>query len=77
MPSVNAMREAIKKVIGTESWSIKVDRMYDDQVTAIYLKFEKEGRLRVQPDVYPKMPYSKPKVTLLSFNDIHGGPTDA
>ena len=73
MPSVYTMREAIKKAVGTDSWSIKVDKMYDDQVTAIYLKFEKEGRLKPQTDVYPKQPFKKPKVTQLSFNDILRG----
>lgn len=73
MPSVNVMREAIRKAVGTESWSIKVDRMYDDQITAIYLKFEKEGKLKPQPDIYPRFPFKTPKVTQLSFNDIPGG----
>lgn len=73
MASMNAMREAIKKAVGTESWSIKVDRMYDDQVIAIYLKFEKEGKLKPQPDIYPKQPFKQPKATQLSFNDYLGG----
>ena len=68
--TINAMREAIKKAVGTESWSIKVDRMYDDQVIAIYLKFEKEGKLKPQPDIFPKQPFKKPKVTQLSFDEI-------
>lgn len=68
--TINAMREAIRKVYDSESWSIKVDRMYDDQITAIYLKFEKEGKLKPQPDIFPKQPFKKPKVTQLSFDDI-------
>lgn len=70
MASINQMREAIKKAVGTESWSIKVDRMYDDQVIAIYLKFEKEGKFKPQPDIYPRQPFKKPKVKQLSFEDL-------
>jgi hypothetical protein len=67
------MREAIRKVYDSESWSIKVDRMYDDQVIAIYLKFEKEGKLKPQPDIYPKRPFKQPKAVQLSFEDYLRG----
>jgi len=38
-------REAIRKVYSSMSWSDKVDKMSESQVTAIYLKFKAEGRL--------------------------------
>ena len=43
--TVNQMRAEITKVYSTSpTWSHRVDRMYDDQVIAIYYKFLKDGR---------------------------------
>ena len=40
------MREAIKYVYPSQSWKLKVKEMTDQQVTAIYLRFKKEGKIR-------------------------------
>lgn len=37
-------REAIKK-IGGQKWAERVDKMSDAQVTAIYLRLQREGKL--------------------------------
>lgn len=42
--TVDQMRKEIAKVYPGEAWQRKVDRMYDDQVIAIYYKFEKTGK---------------------------------
>jgi hypothetical protein len=38
MTNIHQMRDAIKEMYPNENWAIQVDRMADDQVTAIYLK---------------------------------------
>lgn len=43
--TVENMRREIAHVYDTRSWDRKVDEMYDDQVIAIYYKFQKEGKL--------------------------------
>lgn len=46
-PSAEEMmsrREAIKELGGFD-WDKKVDKMSDDQVTAIYLKSKRDGKL--------------------------------
>ncbi len=70
------MREAIRKVYDTRSWQNKVDNMYDDQVIAIYLNFEKRGILnkvmkKERPIVYPK-PLKEP-VQLNIFDYVNQG----
>lgn len=70
------MREAIRKVYDTRSWQNKVDNMYDDQVIAIYLNFEKRGILnkvmkKERPIVYPKL--LKEPVQLNIFDYISQG----
>lgn len=42
--SYEEMREMIRGVYHTESWNEKVDRMQDEQVVAVYLKFKSEGK---------------------------------
>lgn len=70
------MREAIRKVYQTTSWRDKVDKMYDDQVIAIYLRFEKEGKLnKVMKRERPKV-YSEP-VQLNIFDFIKKGGDNA
>ena len=39
-------REAIKKVYPTDTWDKKVDKMSPAQVTAIYIRFANERKLR-------------------------------
>lgn len=43
--TVYEMRAEILKVYDTESWRIKVNKMYDDQVIAIYYDFMQRGIL--------------------------------
>ena len=38
-------RDKLRNLYG-ESWKYKVDRMSDEQVIAIYLKFLKEGKIK-------------------------------
>lgn len=44
--SIEDMRETIKHVYSSESWKERVTKMSDEQVTAIYLKFKEEGKIR-------------------------------
>ena len=49
MTNVNNMREALKSVqryADSVSWQMKVDRMSDRQVMAIYFRFKKEGMIK-------------------------------
>ncbi len=39
-----AMRQWLKTAYPGEKWSKKVDKMPASQVSALYLKFQKEGR---------------------------------
>ena len=39
-----AMRQCLKTAYPGEKWSKKVDKMPASQVSALYLKFQKEGR---------------------------------
>lgn len=43
--SVEQMREAIAWVYPSEKWKYRVSKMADDQVMAIYFKFNQEGKL--------------------------------
>jgi len=45
--TISAMRTAIKRQYASTSWNKKVDRMKDDQVTAVYLrlKYQLKGRI--------------------------------
>lgn len=43
------MRTAIARVYASPSWKKKVENMSDYQVTAVYLKFEREGKLWKKP----------------------------
>ncbi len=45
MTSVNE-REEVKKVYPSESWASRVDNMSEAQITALYLKFKAQGKLR-------------------------------
>ena len=38
-------REAVKKLYSSDSWQDKVKNMSDSQVVAIYLRFQREGKL--------------------------------
>ena len=40
------MREALKKIYQSLSWSSKVDRMSDAQVYAVYRKFVERGTIK-------------------------------
>lgn len=42
--NVDQMRKEIAKVYPGEAWQRKVDSMYDDQVIAIFYKFERDGK---------------------------------
>lgn len=41
----NQKREAVKKLYQSSNWRNKVNNMSDAQVTAIYLRFQAEGKL--------------------------------
>lgn len=45
MDEIEQKREAIKTVYASEAWRQKVDTMSTAQVTAIYLRFKREGKL--------------------------------
>lgn len=38
-------REAVKK-IGGSAWRAKVDKMPDNQITAIYIRLKSEGKIK-------------------------------
>ena len=42
-------RQAIARVYASPSWKKKVENMPDDQVVAVYLKFEGQGKLAKKP----------------------------
>ena len=42
--NVDQMRKEIAKVYPGEAWQRKVDLMLDDQVIAIFYKFERDGK---------------------------------
>ena len=43
--SIQEMKNAILSVYKTKSWWQKVNRMYDDQIVAIYFNFNERGIL--------------------------------
>ncbi len=45
MTEVN-YREELKKVYPGQRWADKVNKMSDEQVVAIYIKFKAQGKLR-------------------------------
>jgi hypothetical protein len=42
---VNQTREAVKAAYPSKKWSVKVDKMDDDQVAAIYLRLKAQGKV--------------------------------
>ena len=77
--SINQMRAEITKVYSTSpTWSHKVDRMYDDQVIAIYYKFLKEGRFNTVKKKFQlpekgcsfKNPYKKHQIRQINMFDM-------
>lgn len=40
-----AEREAVKKIGKSASWTAKVDKMTDAQITAIYIRLKSQGKL--------------------------------
>lgn len=67
--SVNDMRIAISRVYDNPTWEEKVKKMADDQVTAIYLSFCRNGK-------FDKRPTPPPKKTVKSVPDITAGCSD-
>ena len=39
-------REQLKRVYPTKKWALKVDKMDDGQVMAIWFKFKNEGKIK-------------------------------
>ena len=79
MLSVNQMRAEITKVYATSpTWSHRVNRMYDDQVIAIYYKFLKDGRFNTVKKKFKlpgreyefKNPYKNYQLKQLNMFDI-------
>lgn len=46
MATVPAERTALASVYPGKAWSEKVRRMSDSQVTAIYLRFKEQGKIK-------------------------------
>jgi hypothetical protein len=44
--TVEQMRIELKKAYKTPSWTAKVNNMRPPQVTALYLKFRREGKIK-------------------------------
>lgn len=66
--TVYEMKCAIRKVYNTNSWRRKVDAMYDDQVIAIYCKFQEEGKLdKVLRNERPKPPEQYVQMTIFEL----------
>ena len=40
-----SQRELIKKAYPTKAWAIKVDKMSDSQVTAIFFSLRRQGKV--------------------------------
>lgn len=69
--TVEQMRAEITKVYPTsDTWSRKVDRMYDDQVIAIYYKFLKEGRFNTVEKKFRIEKNKKPAFKQLNMFDM-------
>lgn len=45
MASLQAEREAVKKIGRRPDWPARVDKMSDSMITAIYLRLKAEGKL--------------------------------
>lgn len=67
--TVNAMRDYISKMYNSDKWRLRVHRMEDDQVIAIYHTMIERNQ---QP---PKN--NGPKVQQLTIYDILGGKQNA
>lgn len=59
--SYEEMRAMIRDVYCTDTWHDRVDCMSNEQVTAIYLKFKKQGKF----DTYSEEPKHEPKVEVI------------
>lgn len=65
--TIQEMKNAILGVYKTKSWHAKVNRMYDDQIVAIYFNFNERGilgkTLRHERPVFEAIPCpNTPKV---------------
>lgn len=66
--TVYDMKMAIRKVYNTNSWRRKVDNMYDDQIIAIYCKFQEEGKLdKVLRNERPTPPERYEQITIFDL----------
>lgn len=59
--STEQMRAAIAEVYSGPRWKRKVANMFDDQVVAVYYKFQREGRFN--PNFKPPEKTRRPKLT--------------
>lgn len=66
--TVDQMRNEIYKVYPSKSWEYKVDRMYDDQVIAVYYNFKKKGLFDEKP--IKDKPIHECKTQQLSLFDL-------
>lgn len=44
--NMTEIRREVKKVYPTKTWEDRVNKMPDDQVRAIFLRFKREGKIR-------------------------------
>lgn len=56
---VNEMRDKITKAYKSETWQLKVSKMSDENVTAVYLRFLKDGIFSNCADTQMPMPEAK------------------
>lgn len=69
--NVDDMRAKIKQVYPHDTWSRRVDAMWDGQVIAIYYDFKEKGKFD-KPKGKPGRPRKNPAVQL-SFEDLCKG----
>lgn len=68
--TVGYMREQIRKVYDTMNWRDKVDKMYDDQVIAVYYRMLKTGKIGTIQKIERPHPQGSSKYTQLSIFDL-------
>lgn len=46
MSDIRTMRNEIRRAYDTDRWRNTVDKMPDDQITAVYLSLKKRGKIK-------------------------------
>lgn len=68
--TVGYMREKIREVYDTMNWRDKVDKMYDDQVIAVYYSMLRSGKLNTVQKIERPYPLESYKYKQLSLFDL-------